>query len=109
MDIVFDGNLGVVDGYLFNADGSPIVGGHLTLTGAGPFDVIEATTRPAGPSNAAGYFVFPLVPFSPRIHVRYSEELGGVPAEQRDDCFKVSQSPLIRRDGWKHHLSGGWR
>ncbi len=96
VDIVFDGNLGVVDGYLFNADGSPIVGGHLTLTGAGPFDVIEATTRPAGPSNAAGYFVFPLVPFSPRIQVRYSEELGGVPRVAEANVSLSAQAPTAR-------------
>lgn len=96
VDVVFDGNLGIVDGYLFNADGSPIVGGHLTLTGAGPFDVIEATTRPAGPANGAGYFVFPLVPFSPRIHVRYSEELGGVPRFAEANVSLSAQAPTAR-------------
>lgn len=96
VDIVFDGNLGVVDGYLFNADGGPIVGGHLTLTGAGPFDVLEATTRPGGPSNAAGYFVFPLVPFSRQIRVRYSEELEGVARFAEANVSLSAQAPTAR-------------
>ena len=96
VDVVFDGNLGVVDGYLFNADGIPIVGRHLTLRGAAPFDVIEATTRPAGPSNGAGYFVFPLVPFSPRIRVRFSEELGGVTRFAEANVSLSAQAPTAR-------------
>lgn len=96
VDLVFDGNLGVVDGYLFGADGSPIVGGRLTLTGAGPFGTVEARTRPEGPSNAAGYFVFPLVPFSNRIRVRFSEEVGGVPRFAEANVSLSAQAPTAR-------------
>ena len=77
-DLVFDGNLGVVDGYLFNADGTPIVGGRLTLSGEAALGTMEATTRSAGPSNGAGYFVFPLVPFSRAVRVRFAQPVNGI-------------------------------
>lgn len=78
VDLVYDGNLGTLDGYLYDADGAPIVGGRVTLAGAGSFGAFEATSRPAGPANGAGYFVFPLVPFAPRIDVRFAGSVNGV-------------------------------
>ncbi|MBL8114139.1 MAG: carboxypeptidase regulatory-like domain-containing protein, partial [Acidobacteria bacterium] len=69
VDLVFDGNLGFVDGFLLNADGTPIVGGRVTLTGAGV--EMEALSRAATVDVAAGYFVFPLVPFRSPLRLEY--------------------------------------
>ncbi len=96
VDLVFDGNLGVVDGYLFNADGTPIVGGHLTLTGEANLGMLEATTRPAGSSNGAGYFVFPLVPFSRLVRLRFAEPVNGIDRFAEGSISISAQAPTAR-------------
>ncbi len=74
VDVVFDGNLGVVDGFLLDPSGAPLPAARVTLTPLGSSfgDPIEATTA------ADGSFLFPLVPFSEAGHIVYSGSLGGV-------------------------------
>lgn len=96
VELAFDGNLGIVDGYLFNADGTPIVGGHLTLSGEGSLGAMEATTRPAGPSNDAGYFIFPLVPFSRVIRLRFAEAVNGIDRFAEGSVSISAQAPSAR-------------
>ena len=75
LDLVFDGNLGVVDGFLLDADGAPVAGARVSLSPLGtPFgDPLEATT------GADGAFLFPLVPFGLSNHDR----LLGIPRRRR--------------------------
>ncbi|MBK6406025.1 MAG: carboxypeptidase regulatory-like domain-containing protein [Holophagales bacterium] len=50
IDLVFDGNLGVVDGFLFDAAGAPVAGARVSLEPLGtPFaDALESTTASDG-------------------------------------------------------------
>lgn len=96
VDLVFDGNLGTIGGYLYDADGKPVVGGRVTLTGAGSFDEFEATTRPEGPANGAGYFLFPLVPFSSRVDVRFRGAVNGVDRLATATVSLSAQAPSAR-------------
>ncbi len=96
LDVVFEGNIGVVDGYLFDADGTPVVGGSVTLSGAPGFTDFEARTRPAGPSNDAGYFVFPLVPFTPVATVRFTGTVNGVERFAEAHVSVSAQAPTAR-------------
>ena len=52
IDIVFDGNLGTVDGYLYDPAGAPL-GAHPVTLDVGWKDPLRSVTRPDG------YFVFP--------------------------------------------------
>jgi len=74
IDLVFDGNLGVVDGFLFDAAGAPVAGARVSLSPLGtPFaDALAATTAPDGA------FLFPLVPLGLNNRVVYSGSLDGV-------------------------------
>lgn len=74
LDLVFDGNLGVVDGFLIASDGSPVGGARVALTpqGTASAATLESTT------DADGSFLFPLVPFVPKSHVVFSGPLDGV-------------------------------
>lgn len=77
-DIVFDGNMGVVDGVLYNADGSPIPNAPLTMELASPgwgapvFDPLQAVT------HADGTFTFPLVPFGYGLHAVFNGDVSGI-------------------------------
>jgi hypothetical protein len=92
VDIVFDGSLGVVDGFLFDPAGVPVAGAPVSLSPLGtPFgDPLEATTGPDGG------FLFPLVPFGLNNHVVFSGSLGGLDRWAEARVGVTASSPRAR-------------
>lgn len=92
IDLVFEGNLGVVDGFLFDAEGAPIASGRVALElpgtafGEGP----EAVT------HADGSFRFPLVPFASRVRALYRQETGGVVRFAEAFASVTAEAPVAR-------------
>ncbi len=92
VDLVFDGSLGVVDGFLFDAAGAPVAGAPVSLSPLGTQfgDPLEATTGPDGG------FLFPLVPFGLNNHVVFSGTLGGVDRWAEARAGVTATSPRAR-------------
>lgn len=92
LDLVFDGSLGVVDGFLLSADGAPVPGARVTLSPLEtPFgEPLESTTGPDGG------FLFPLVPFGLNDHVVYSGSLAGVERWAEARVGVTAASPRAR-------------
>lgn len=92
IDLVFDGNLGVVDGFLYDAAGAPVAGGHVSLSPLGtPFgEPLESTTGPDGS------FLFPLVPFGLSNQVVFSGTLDGVDRWAESRVGVTATSPRAR-------------
>ncbi len=92
IDLVFDGNLGVVDGFLLGADGAPVAGAPVTLS---PLDTpfgepLESTT------GADGGFLFPLVPFGLNSRIAFSGSIGGVDRWAEARVGVTAASPRAR-------------
>jgi hypothetical protein len=71
IDLLFDGNLGTVDGFLYDSAGTPLAVQPVTLE-VGWKDPLQAVTHPDG------YFVFPLVPFAQQLHAKFEAQVAGV-------------------------------
>ncbi len=92
IDLVFDGSLGVVDGFLFDAAGAPAAGARVSLRPLGTQfgDPLEATTGPDGG------FLFPLVPFGLNNQIVFSGTLGGVDRWAEARVGVTAASPRAR-------------
>ena len=92
IDLVFDGNLGVVDGFLFDATGHPVAGARVSLDPAGTLfgDMLESTTTPDGA------FLFPLVPLGLNSHVVFSGSIDGVDRWAEARVGVTAASPRAR-------------
>jgi hypothetical protein len=74
IDLAFDGNLGVVDGFLLGADGAPVAGAAVTLS---PLDTSFGEPL-ASMTGGDGAFLFPLVPFGLNNRIVFSGSIGGL-------------------------------